>query len=229
MAEYVYVPVSNDALDDNPVEGDVRVAVSKNVQVIYSNLSLDAVKDGKDPVQKGHFLDKQAAGLGRYFMKANRPLSVVGGDVNAVLWLVAHGYGDRGVGKVNAEYCGLQTKNHRYVAFRYDVMAERLKKDGLPLSFRDLRLALCYSALKHGTRFGYKGPLVQPDGAESFSAKLARALGQLGYANIQVTGYLGEVISSPSVASRAYVRSHSFKERSLSQASLRYNARGSVI
>lgn len=229
MAEYVYVPVSRDALDDNSVSGDVRVALAQNVRVIYSNLSLDAVKEGKAPVQKGHFLDKQAAGHGRYFMKANRPLSVVGGDVNDVLWLVAHGYGDRGVGQVNAEYCGLETKGHRSIAFRYDVMAERLKKDGLPTSFRNLRLALCYSAIKHGTRFGYKGPMVQPAGAESFGAKLARALGQLGYASIQVTGYQGEVISDSASVGRAYVRSHSFTVRRLSEVALTYNARGSVV
>lgn len=233
MAEYLYVPVANTDLEDGQVRADITKAEAAGVTVLFSNLSLEGFGSSTG-LTTGHFLDKQGLSRSkRLTTKAQRPLASL--TPVDMLWVTGHGYGGDG-SAIKSRYCGMKVKKAttgtRNAWFAVDVLADRLKKDGLPARFLDLRLAFCYSGLADGTRFGQAGvaslPLSAHGGDTCFAARLARELGARGYHHITVTGYIGEVNGSSTATGRALVKTHSKRILTLGAASISFNARGST-
>jgi hypothetical protein len=192
---YVYIPYPKQNLNDSAVAG----ASSKKI-VIYSNLSVfDA--DGKyegNTRSRGHFIDRRSLLPG--ITRGVRPLSVVGSK--DVLEISAHGIGDRG-GAVSANLLAAQVnlpgkdgsiKGTANASLTAKSLASRLLKDGLTKSICDVRLMVCYSGLEDGHVFSELVHPGAPTAADCLASLLAKALGELGYKSVIVSGATGEVM-----------------------------------
>jgi hypothetical protein len=205
VAHFCYIPFPQSVVSDYTVTN----SIPSDQTIIYTNLSAwddgtllnegAAVDNGA-----GHFIDK-----GRRFHKAPRPLARL--TEADTLSVSAHGIG--GLGSATNSTMLMADINSPIAQRGYltvNSLALRLRKDGLPKSFKWLQLSICFSALEPESRFpGQVSFMTDPHAgyglsnifgdengtaaSQCLAAVLARTLGLLGYANIIVAGAPGEV------------------------------------
>ncbi|HBA7004285.1 TPA: hypothetical protein J1184_004831 [Escherichia coli] len=109
---------------------------------------------------------------------------------NDKLYIILHGaeQGSSFIGASRGAICIQQNGTQEWSGgtlkkYSPEEFARHLFKERLTLSFKDLRLFACGSGLIPSKK----------DVGACFAARLATSMKQLGYSNIQVTGYLGSV------------------------------------
>ena len=124
-----------------------------------------------------------------------------------ILYIVSHGAGYPGSGNIGTQrFDGVLKK------YTQEELAEVLKAEGLTTSFRNIHLLTCGSGLMNKNTIAVapkaaktldisqmRDPKLSPllTHRESVVRQLCNAMKRIGYAGIQVTGYLGEISVRP--------------------------------
>jgi hypothetical protein len=123
------------------------------------------------------------------------------GDTD-ILYVVCHGNGNPGSGRIGADRSDGNLKS--YTA---EELAANLESEGLPKGFKNLHMMTCGSGLMNKSVIeghGASASIVRDPSLDnrltaknSIARQVCDAMKARGYAGIEVTGYLGDISTSP--------------------------------